>query len=181
MDIISNLLSILPQVSKDELVLLYKNCYPTCNLCNKDCIPEKPYCEDHIPCDYVMQSGKRKGSPCLLFKCKLHKGLVQCKVIHNGLPCLNRCDEGDICLYHKKEEEQLQEQNKPIPPIRIHESGYFIIKNTNIVIHIERNQLYGTLVKKDTKWMIERVETDEIKKISRDYQISFYTEITVSI
>jgi hypothetical protein len=176
MDIISNLLSILPHVSKDELVLLYKNCYPTCTICNKDCIPEKTYCKDHIPCEYVMQSGNRKGYTCGLFKCKSHIGLIQCKVIQNELPCLHRCDEGNICLYHKQQEERLKEQSKPIPPIRIHESGYFVIKNTNIVIHIERNQLYGTLVKKDMKWIIERNETNEIKKICLDYHISFQNE-----
>jgi hypothetical protein len=182
MHFISHLQSILPHVSKEELITLYETCYPTCqeDHCEKDCIPEKSYCEIHVPCDYFIQSGKRKGMRCGVHHCKVHKGLIQCKIVNNGVPCLHRCESGTICVYHKKEEERVLELHKPILPIRIHESGYFIVKHTNIVVHIERNQLYGTLVKEDTKWVIHRLETDEIKKISREYQIPFYHEISLS-
>lgn len=183
MHFITRICSLLPHIHKDELVSLYHNCYPTCSVvinnkvCTNDCILTKTHCEKHILCTHLIQSGKRKGTPCNKLNCVIHKGVVLCSRSTLNGKCFHSCEEGEsICMYHKKEDELNKELNRPVALIRIHESGEFVIKDTLVVINIEKECILGILYKENDMWSL-RKEESECKDICTLYNLPFSNNI----
>ncbi len=174
---------LLPSTPMNELTELYHTCYPVCNfrkggrVCGKDCEPNKNHCAHHVTCPHLIQSGKRKGTACGKLNCTVHKGVVLCTKTSSGNPCLHTCEEGEtVCKFHKKEEKLFQELSKPVYPIRIHDSGFYVIRNTLLVVDIIRQCLCGTLYNDNGIWKIDNTETEDIMYACKHYKITFYKE-----
>jgi len=128
-------------------------------------------------CSYIIQIGKHKGQICGKHHCKIHQGIVQCSKVTNDIQCLRSCDKDEvICPFHKKEEQMNIEIMKPVISIRIHESGHFVLRGTNFVMDIIRNGIRGTIVLHNQEWVIDKDESDEIKNVCNEYQLSFIKE-----
>jgi hypothetical protein len=184
MHFITRICSLVPHIHKDELISLYNNCYPTCSVvihnkvCTNDCMLTKTHCEKHILCTHLIQSGKRKGTPCHKVNCATHKGVVLCSRTSQNEPCLHSCEEGEtICMFHKKEDEMYKELSRPIVQVRIHESGYFVIKDTLVVIDIEKECIQGTLYIENGEWVLRNNESNQCKEICTLYNLPFSNNI----
>ena len=122
-------------------------------------------------CPILLQSGIRKykacGKPCQVNKltCFQHASKHMCSYDN----CLRKCKtEEKTCEYHQSEEKKREEAQRIYPSVRWCDP-YFLIKGTQVIIDIDHQVIIG--YKKDQQCISE--ETEEIKELSRLYQLRF--------